>query len=330
MSINSETGRKRSFRYPGFALPTTTPVPDDVFDVIAPELTEAELRVLLYIIRRTYGFNKERDQISLTQMTDGITTRDGRVLDKGTGMSRRGVMKGCAGLLNKGIIIVKKGKSSLGDSEINVYRLRFQGEVDKVGNGVPYPGERSAPPVGNEVPPQQTVVQETALHINSTSKDIHTASRTSKRVGGVGEEGGNVYAQEQREPRAPRQVGEILATRPLPRHRGRTAKPIPYIEQLLTDWSAELHDEEHTKSNVTQTMRLYKVSRLSEDAFVARLYEARSITKQRGNIAKQVNGGLPGLKNKMPYYFAVLRDLLGLKDSEPGDLPGAGPAAPPG
>jgi hypothetical protein len=28
------------------------------FDVVAPELTEAELRVALYIIRRTFGFKK--------------------------------------------------------------------------------------------------------------------------------------------------------------------------------------------------------------------------------------------------------------------------------
>ena len=86
----------------------------------------------------------------------------------------------------------------------------------------------------------------------------------------------------------------------------------------MTDWSSELHDTEHTPSNISQAMHLYKASGLNESAFVARLYEARSITKQRGNISKDAQGNdLPGLKNKMPYYFAVLRDLLGLQDDVP-------------
>src|SRR5215210_3283717 len=116
------------FRYDGFPSPNGTVVPDDVFDVLAPILTEAELRVLLYIIRRTFGFKKDSDSISLSQMVDGVTTRDGRVLDRGTGMSRRGVMKGCAGLLEKGIVRVEKRLSDQGNNEINIYHLRFRGE----------------------------------------------------------------------------------------------------------------------------------------------------------------------------------------------------------
>src|SRR5688500_8333432 len=118
------------FRYQGFPSPNGTVVPDDVFDVLAPLLSEAELRVLLYIIRRTFGFKKEADTISLSQMVDGVTTRDGRVLDRGTGMSRRGVMKGCAGLVEKGVIRVDKRRSEHGDNEINVYHLRFRGEPE--------------------------------------------------------------------------------------------------------------------------------------------------------------------------------------------------------
>src|SRR5215211_8005026 len=114
------------FRYEGFPSPNGTVVPDDVFDVLMPELSEAELRVLLYVIRRTFGFKKDSDSISLSQMVDGVKTRDGRVLDRGTGMSRRGVMKGCAGLVEKGVIRVEKRLSEQGDNEINVYHLRFR------------------------------------------------------------------------------------------------------------------------------------------------------------------------------------------------------------
>lgn len=154
----------KDFRYEGFSEPNYTPVPDDLFDVIAPELTESELRVLLYIIRRTFGFKRESDSISLSQMVDGITTKDGRVLDRGTGLSRRGVMAGCQGLVDKQIISVTKGLSPAGDNEINVYSLRFKGVGQQipylgpgVGQQVPYPRAANALGVGQQMPPQKTV-----------------------------------------------------------------------------------------------------------------------------------------------------------------------------
>src|SRR4051794_28640524 len=94
-----------SFHYDGFNSPNGTIVPDDVFDVLMPRLTDPELRVLLYIIRRTFGFKKDSDDISLRQMVEGIRTRDGRVLDGGTGMSKASVARGLKGLATKGVII---------------------------------------------------------------------------------------------------------------------------------------------------------------------------------------------------------------------------------
>ena len=64
--------------------PATTPVPDEIFDEWLPVLDAAELRVLLYIVRRTFGFDKRSgDTSSYKQFLAGITTRDGRVLDRG-------------------------------------------------------------------------------------------------------------------------------------------------------------------------------------------------------------------------------------------------------
>ncbi len=53
-----------------------TRVPDEFFRLL-PQLGEAELKVLLYIIRRTYGFGKDRDAISYDQFLRGIRTRAG-------------------------------------------------------------------------------------------------------------------------------------------------------------------------------------------------------------------------------------------------------------
>jgi len=96
--------RDEPFYYEGFIKDIGTVVPDDLFDVIAPRLKESELRVLLYIVRHTFGWRKYSDAISLSQLTDGIRKRDGRVQDLGTGMSRKAVIAGVKGLVEKGII----------------------------------------------------------------------------------------------------------------------------------------------------------------------------------------------------------------------------------
>jgi len=120
----------KEFRYKGFTSPNGTIVPDDVFDVLAPELTEAELRVLLYVIRKTFGWKKNEDAISVSQMVNGVKTRDGRVMDKGTGMSKSAVWRGANGLVAKGILNRQQSQSENGEYETNVYSLRFFAEAD--------------------------------------------------------------------------------------------------------------------------------------------------------------------------------------------------------
>src|SRR6187200_1696292 len=93
------------YRYAGFENPTTTPVPDVVFDQFLSRLGEAELKALLYIIRRTFGFKKDRDPISFNQFLRGIITHQGRVLDQGCGIKDRTTLsKALRSLEERGII----------------------------------------------------------------------------------------------------------------------------------------------------------------------------------------------------------------------------------
>ena len=175
--------KSHKFHYQGFSHPNGTMVPDDVFDVLMPELTEAELRVLLYIVRRTFGFKKNSDSISLTQMVKGIQTKDGRTLDRGTGMTRRGVMKGVAGLQEKGVVTVEKTMSEDGVNQVNVYHLRFREHGEKrVGNHGPYGREAGSPRVGNEVPPQYTVLQQTVKQNNVGDKNAEKRGKPGGQV----------------------------------------------------------------------------------------------------------------------------------------------------
>ncbi len=145
--------------FEGFSEPNYTQVPDAVFDRLLPYLSEAELKVLLYIIRRTFGFKKRSDAISVTQMEKGIVTRAGRVLDTGTGLSRTSIRKGSQGLVEKGILSMQRVKSDEGDYESNVFSLRFA--VSGVGQNLTYPPSEFDLQVGQILTRQETV-QETA------------------------------------------------------------------------------------------------------------------------------------------------------------------------
>ena len=61
-------------------IPNSTQIPDIILDRWMAELSGAEFKVLLYVARRTYGFGKESDNISLNQMASGIRRRDGSFL----------------------------------------------------------------------------------------------------------------------------------------------------------------------------------------------------------------------------------------------------------
>ncbi len=115
--------------------PTTTPTPDEIFDEWLDVLGHAELRVLLYIVRRTFGFGKRGgDSISFAQFLEGITTRDGRVLDKGCGVrNRTNLSRALASLEARGLIRSHKRLAAPGDKAVTVYALRFE-EADQPGD----------------------------------------------------------------------------------------------------------------------------------------------------------------------------------------------------
>lgn len=90
--------------FPGLYPPLYTQTPDAFFDWVAPFLPEIELRVLIYLIRRTLGFKKQGDQITVEQIANGIVTREGTRLDWGTQLGERSVQRALSGLEAKGLI----------------------------------------------------------------------------------------------------------------------------------------------------------------------------------------------------------------------------------
>jgi phage replication O-like protein O len=122
--------------FPGFPFPNTTQIPNDVFDSLMPTLSGGELKVLLYICRRTFGFQKDSDRISLAQIAHGITTKAGKVLDSGTGLSKQRVITALKALEKKNIISITRTVDETGLNAVNTYRLNMAA-----------PGRAEAPPV---------------------------------------------------------------------------------------------------------------------------------------------------------------------------------------
>ena len=94
-------------KFSGFPEPKSnfTPVPNLFFDKALSDLKEGELKALLYIFRRTYGWQKEADCIALTQFENGIVTKQGKRLDYGTGLARNTINEALKSLEKKGYIL---------------------------------------------------------------------------------------------------------------------------------------------------------------------------------------------------------------------------------
>ena len=84
-----------------------------------------------------------------------------------------------------------------------------------------------------------------------------------------------------------------------------------YIAQVATDFSLELGDSAHEASNIKQALNLWRESGLGEVQFVDVMQEARKRTRKY-----QSRPTWDAMDNKMAYFYATLRSLLGLGKEE--------------
>ena len=145
--------------------PNYTQTPNILFDEIMRDLNGAELKVMLAVIRKTFGWHKERDRISLTQ------------LEEMTGLSRQGILNAIhgkkkeksviGGLVNKGYIKIIETKQG------NVYELVVK-EVDQQETA----SQLSRLEVVNKVDQESGLASQQSRHtkeksLNKLSKEIY-------------------------------------------------------------------------------------------------------------------------------------------------------------
>lgn len=85
-------------------IPNSFQTPNAYVDEYLAYLTPEEFVVLIYMDRRIFGFHKGQDRISLSQFEQGIKTSKGKILDEGTGLSRKTILKALGELKEFGLI----------------------------------------------------------------------------------------------------------------------------------------------------------------------------------------------------------------------------------
>lgn len=98
---------KNSFSGFGEPMENWSKLPHEFIDALPLIETLAEMKVILYILRHTWGFHDDRKKMTLDEFENGRKRRDGSRLDGGTGMSRNSVKDGIKRALDHGFVVVE-------------------------------------------------------------------------------------------------------------------------------------------------------------------------------------------------------------------------------
>ncbi len=335
------SGNTGAERPAGFRRPTTTPVPDEIFDKYLADLSGGALKVLLYIVRRTLGFKKNRDAISFNQFLKGVRTRDGRVLDKGCGLKSTSTINAALQeLYDKGLINRRRSMDERGENEITVYSLRFEGEDEddsyedprspynndprgvlrksKYGTSEIFAGGTAE----NEVPvlrkskPQQTVKQETEHKQQHMLVESSTGSQDDVVVAlsNLGVTKGTAQALARKHPEA-----IIRAQIDMLEYRKPEDPAAVLVKAIREDWAppagyetpeqreARADREEHVEAARDEALQRGREYR---ESWPRRMIEQYEIDRATLDLWERVQGHLPGLIGAGAYNRSLADALL--------------------
>jgi len=307
-------------------IPNSFQCPNVIVDELLPELSGSELKVLLYIVRRTFGFQRDSDNISLSQMLNGIRKSSGELLDCGVGIKdKKTLLAALRTLSDKALILTTRRSSVEKGNEPTAYQLNLHAATF-VGKIPPPLAEKFPQGDGGEIPPSprgKNPPTQNSVEQNPGGKESNFRKANRKEIvditrkptvssSGVSQsEAGEyqtTYAHDDEETgseeeqtngrnnrnQTHRKTGKAAG-------RGEDDERRQVLTDYLADFAREFGDQAPLTSSVTRAYNLLLQSGLSIDAFIAKLYEARAVTKERSSTIK---------KGKMSYFFSVLADRL--------------------
>lgn len=100
-------------------IPNSFQVPNVIIDELIADMSEAELKCFLFVIRKTTGWQKEMDAISISQFMESLK------------LSKQSVISGCDRLVDKGLLVKTKGFRGT-----NVFSLNWSKILTSQENGL--------------------------------------------------------------------------------------------------------------------------------------------------------------------------------------------------
>nr|DAY34716.1 MAG TPA: replication protein O [Caudoviricetes sp.] len=97
-------------------IPNAFQIPNSVIDELLAKLTCAELKCYLFVVRKTKGWNKEFDNISVSQFMEV------------TGLSNRSVITACESLVEMGLLERSGGERKLNTYSVKAFEISQTGE----------------------------------------------------------------------------------------------------------------------------------------------------------------------------------------------------------
>jgi len=113
--------------FPGFDPPTEnwSKLPHALIESLPAIETVSELKVILYILRHTWGFQEDQRRISVDEFANGRRKKNSGRVDGGTGLSVNAVRDGLKRAMSHGFIEVEIDNHDLGRVQ-KLYRLRMK------------------------------------------------------------------------------------------------------------------------------------------------------------------------------------------------------------
>jgi len=110
----------------GLEAPNFTPFPNQLLDELLSVLTPPQWKVVSFLARKTFGWAKRADRISLRQIVTG------------TGLSRRAVIAAVQALEAARVVYVVRGLDDDGRTETNLYGFVFAPQREGAFHAPPY------------------------------------------------------------------------------------------------------------------------------------------------------------------------------------------------
>ena len=155
------------------------PVPNAYFEYLA-DMSGAELKVLLAILRRTVGWRKESDEISIEQ------------LQQMTGLARNSVRAGLRGLLERGLVVERtRATGSKAASYTCIIPSSIGSKIDPLGGQKLTPkddsGVKNCPSMGSKIDPlggQKLTPQHTTDNKQDSARESRALSHSRESSNG--------------------------------------------------------------------------------------------------------------------------------------------------